>query len=310
MTGWRGILGGFLLVSAWAAAGSPDRVTVRVATYNLQNYLAMDRRVDGVFRPAYPKPEAEKAALRAVIREVRADVLALQEIGPRPYLEELRQDLEAEGLDYPWATLLEAADETRHLAVLSRFPPVDDRSTAELSFRYFGESETVKRGLVELVFETGGQTWSVFVVHLKSRFTDRSDDPESGIRRVGEARAIRDAMLERHPDPATSAFILMGDLNDTRASRTLAAFLQRGKTQILVDIPAINLWGQTWTHHYAKEEVYSRSDYLLVSPGMVPRVAGERAVVVESESAGLASDHRLVYLDLIFEPERPVGTDG
>ena len=44
-----------------AAAGS-----LAVATWNVENYLPAARRVDGVFRPGYPKPEAEKAALRAV----------------------------------------------------------------------------------------------------------------------------------------------------------------------------------------------------------------------------------------------------
>ena len=30
-----------------------------IATYNVENYLVADRMVEGVFRPAYPKPEKE-----------------------------------------------------------------------------------------------------------------------------------------------------------------------------------------------------------------------------------------------------------
>ena len=31
---------------------------ITIATYNVENYVATDRRVDGAYRPAYPKPEA------------------------------------------------------------------------------------------------------------------------------------------------------------------------------------------------------------------------------------------------------------
>lgn len=294
---------GLLCVTGLFGSVGEEVVSVRVATYNLRNYLTMDRRVDGSYRPDYPKPEAEKTALRKVILEADADILAVQEIGPLPYLEELRQDLRAEGLDYPHIYLLEAADEERHLGVLSKMAPVEDHSIDLLFFKYFGEEEVVKRGLVELVFEQGDLTWSLFVVHLKSRYTDRSDDPESETRRVGEARAVRNAILKRHPVPAEAHYLIAGDMNDTRASRTVRAFLMRGKTEISIDVPAFNPWGQTWTCFYEKEEVYSRSDYIFSSPGLLPLVRTGRGVVIDNEHAARASDHRLVRIDLDF----PVG---
>lgn len=297
---------GLLLVTGLFGSVEEEAVSIRVATYNLRNYLTMDRRVDGAYRPDYPKPEAEKAALRRVILAADADILAVQEIGPLPYLEELRQDLRAEGLDYPHITLLEAADEERHLGVLSRVAPVEDHSVDLLLFKYFGEEEAVKRGLVELVFEQAGLRWSLYGVHLKSRYTDRSDDPESEIRRVGEARAVRNAILKRHPVPAEARFLIVGDMNDTRSSRTVNAFLMRGKTEISIDVPAFNPWGQTWTHWYEKEEVYSRADYMFASPGMLPLIRTGRGVVTENEYSAQASDHRLVYVDLDFPVERPV----
>jgi len=301
-----------LLVLAFLSSpmgfGGAAEVPIRVATYNLKNYLTMDRRVDGTYRPAYPKPEVEKTALREVIREANADILALQEIGTLPFLEELRQDLRAEGLDYPHLHHLEAADEERHLAVLSKIPFVEERSVDLLLFKYFGEEEAVKRGLIELVFETGGRSWSLFVVHLKSRYSDRKDDPESEQRRVGEARAVRNLILRRFPAPGKSFFLMAGDLNDTRASRTVTALLKRGKTEISVDVPALNPWGQTWTYHYQKEEIYSRSDYFLASRGLFALIRNARGTVVESEAASIASDHRLVYLDLVFPPTSE-GTD-
>ena len=118
--------------------------TLTIATYNVENYVAAGRRVEGVYRPAYPKPEAAKQALRTVIRALDADVLALQEMGPAAYLEELRRDLRAEGVDYPHAALAEAADADRHVAVLSRLPlrRVQTQTGLELPlFRRPGEGE-------------------------------------------------------------------------------------------------------------------------------------------------------------------------
>jgi endonuclease/exonuclease/phosphatase family metal-dependent hydrolase len=299
----RVVLGRFIVLAAVCCSigfGEEGSVSIRVATYNLRNYLTMDRRVDGSFRPNYPKPEAEKTALREVIREANADILAVQEIGTLPYLEELRQDLRAEKLDYPHLHHLEAADEERHIAVLSKIPFAEVRSVDLLLFKYFGEEEAVKRGLIELVFDTNDQRWSLFVLHLKSRYSDRRDDPESEQRRAGEARAVRNHILKRYPAPGESFFLIAGDLNDTRASRTVISLLKRGKTEISIDVPGFNHWGQTWTYHYRKEEVYSRSDYFLASPDLLPLVRTDRAIVIESETAADASDHRLVAVDLEF----------
>src|SRR5215217_132853 len=92
--------------------------TLTVATYNVENYGPADRMTEMGFRKAYPKPEREKEALRAVIRGVNADVLILQEMGDQRHLDELRRDLKTEGLDYPHSALAIAADPDRHVAIL------------------------------------------------------------------------------------------------------------------------------------------------------------------------------------------------
>src|SRR6266700_1071495 len=102
-----------LLVSAAQAE------TLKIATYNIENYGPADRMTEAGYRKEYPKPETEKRALRQVIRGVNADVLVLQEMGGQPYLEELRRDLKAEGLDYSHTALASATDADRHVAVLS-----------------------------------------------------------------------------------------------------------------------------------------------------------------------------------------------
>ena len=164
--------------------------TLTIATYNVENYVATDRMTAEGYRLAYPKPEMEKQALRAVIRGLDADILVLEEMGPAPYLAELRRDLKAEGFDYPAAVLLDGPDADRHVALLSRRPPKDVKQHADLEFTYLGGREKVKRGLLEATFATEAGEFTLFAVHLKSRFTDRADDPQSAVRRAGARRGL------------------------------------------------------------------------------------------------------------------------
>jgi len=298
----RTILAGLAAAGGALAAVRADTLTV--ATYNVENYVAIPRRIDGAFRPAYPKPEAAKQALRAVIRALDADLLALQEMGPAGYLEELQRDLRGEGVDYPYTALAEAGDPERHLAVLSRRPFRRVRTEAALEFPYLAGRERVKRGLLEVAVAAGGGEVTVFVVHLRSRFTDRVDDPAAALCRAGEAGAIRDQVLRRFPDPAAARFLILGDCNDSPGSRPLRLLTRRGRVVISAAVPAADPHGETWTHLYRKEEAYTRVDHILASPGLLAAVAGGRARVADGPAVAAASDHRPVVVRLEW-PDGP-----
>lgn len=294
-------------IALWLAALVCLRAEIlTIATYNVENYVAADRMVEGVYREGYPKPEAAKTALRAVIRSLNADVIALQEIGPRPYLEELRRDLASDGCAYPYAEWLEAADTERHVAVLSRRALSVVKGHTDLTFPYFGTSEQVKRGLLEVRCEADGGEVTLFVVHLKSRFTDRADDPQSARRRAGEAEAVRDRVLRIFPEPQKARFLIVGDCNDGPGSRPLRALSARGKTPIAEILNAVDSRGETWTHFFRKEDSYSRVDYVLVSPGLKPAVVSGAAVIFDGAETRGASDHRPLLVRLEFsKPQAP-----
>ncbi len=287
---WWGI---WLLLVASAMA---ERLTF--ATYNLENYVATDRMVDGSYRKDYPKPEEEKTALRAVIKSLKADLIVFQEMGPLPYLKELQRDLAQDGCDYPHAELLEAEDAHRHIAVLSKRVFTLVKKHTDLSFGYFGKTEQVKRGLLEVRIQVGSSELTVFAVHLKSRFTDRSDDPMSGIRRAGEAEVVRSRILALFPETDSARFVILGDFNDTSRSRPIAAMSRKGKTTISSVLPAADSRGEVWTHFYQKEESYSRVDYILVSPGLKDAVIDARASIADGPETLVASDHRPVVATL------------
>jgi len=280
------------------APGQVSAETLTIATYNIENYGPADRMTDDGYRKDYPKPETEKRALRGVIRALGADVLVMQEMGPRPYLEEYRRDLKSEGVDYPYVLLLAGPDSDRHVAVFSKRPFKSSAQYVDLDFSYFGKKEKVKRGLLEVCLATEAGDLTVFAVHLKSRFTDRVDDPQSTIRRTGEAAAVRDAILKRFPSPQAAPFLIVGDFNDTRASKTLERLTERGKTVVAEILPVADSRGETWTHSYRKEESYSRVDYILVSPALRAAVSGNGAQIYDGEGVREASDHRPVVVTL------------
>lgn len=291
-----------ILLALAAAALAPAALTV--AAYNIENYTLADRMVDGVYRAAYPKPEKEKVALRQVIAGISPDILALEEMGPQAYLDDFQRELKQAGQDFPHTVLLEAADTDRHVAVLSKVPFKEVRRHTRVPISYFGQPDVVKRGVLEVVFATVAGDFSVFIVHFKSKHTERKDDPGSALQRALEAEAVRDLVLARYPDPAKAKFIVCGDWNDTRNSRPVQAMQKRGDTAIGEILPASDSRGEGWTHFFRRDVTYSHIDYLMVSPALKPFVADGRAKIWDGPGTTEASDHRAVYLQLKFEPVR------
>ncbi len=302
-TAWRRLNGNWgmqwktaLLLAGILALQEAEAFTV--ATYNVENYTLADRIVDGTYRKEYPKSEEAKAALRRVLRAIDADVLILQEMGSLRFLEELRDDLAIEGLKYSFAHVVSAADGDRHLAVLARMEPETLSDHTDLTFRYLERRESVKRGLLQLDFRAGLRRLSIYGVHLKSRLTDVPEDPESERRRVGEATAIRNRILEVQTDPQRDLFLIAGDFNDHKASRAVRAFLQRGKLLISEIVPAVDRNGDRWTYHFEKRDTYDRVDLLLASPALKPHIPAGAARVWDGPDVASASDHRPVVISI------------
>jgi len=276
---------------------------VRVATYNVWNYLVQDRRVEGRWLREYPKPEVEKSALRRTIHKINPDIIAFQEMGPGPFLVELQRDLSSEGLHLPYAIHMQAEDEQRHLAVLSRVAPLHVYQHKDMDFPYRGERRGMKRGLLEIVFPVPGSNdreWSLFVVHLKSRWTNYEEDQQSTERRTKEAQAARDRVLERYPG-AKGKYLIVGDMNDYRDSSPLRRFLRRGDLDISRMLDAGDENGHTWTFYFPRKDRYDRVDFILASPDLESHVVGGRASVQGGDWVLIGSDHRAVYVDLFGE---------
>jgi endonuclease/exonuclease/phosphatase family metal-dependent hydrolase len=195
--------------------------------------------------------------------------------------------------------LLSAPDEDRHVALLARVPLRAVHRHTRVPLKPSGQ---VRRGVLEAVVATDRGDLSVFVIHLKSRRTDDPADPEGRTQRAAEAVAVRDLVLRRHPRPAGALFLVCGDWNDSPTSRPIRALTRRGDTRIGHLLPATDSRGETWTHVFRKEDVYSRIDYLLVSPGLRRFVAAPGARILDGPDVGRASDHRPVVVTLDLRP--------
>jgi endonuclease/exonuclease/phosphatase family metal-dependent hydrolase len=273
--------------------------TVRVATYNLENYL--DQPTES--RPK-PKSAAARAKVRESIRALKPDVIALQEIGSVSALLELRDSLKAEGVDLPHWEHVSGFDTNIHVAVLSKFPFAARRPHTNETFLLSGRRFHVGRGIAEVDIQVNaGYSFTLITAHLKSkRPVPEADEAEQ---RLAEARILRkiiDADLAANP---RSNLIVLGDFNDTKDSASTKAVIGHGRTR-LVDTrpaecngdntvrsnPAYEPRNITWTHHFGKEDSYSRIDYILLSPGMAREWVTTETFVLAIPNWGVGSDHR------------------
>ncbi len=275
---------------------------VRIATYNVRNYVITDRQVGNTWRPMYPKPEVEKTVVREVILDVRPDILVLQEIGSVEFLEELRSDLNREGLHYPYAVHMAGPDQVRHVAMLSMLQPSEVKKHKYLDFKYLDRRERVKRGLLEVSFiGSNNERFTVFGLHLKSRWTEDKEDPEARLRRIREAETCRNMIVKRTIDQKRFNYLIAGDFNAFPRSAPLRRFYVRGKLEIGSMVPAFDSRGAEWTYYYKKHSMYQTVDGFVASPSMMEFIKNGQGTIVDQDLKQVGSDHRMVYMDLVFK---------
>lgn len=281
-----------LLLIAGRLVGEP----LRIATWNVANYGPASRVTAAGYRSDYPKPEAEKSALRAVLHSLDADLVALQEMGPPAYLEELARDLAREGLQYPHRAVAEDGEPRRN-ALLSRLPLRAVRTHRDIEFPYLGQTTRLRRGLLEATLVTTGGEVTILVLHLKSPLSEDPRDPRADVLRRAEAVAVRNRLLERFPDPRRARFLMLGDCNDIPTGPAVQALRRRGRTELLRLASAVDDRGDSWTHHYRRGETYARVDLILYSPAAAPWVTGP-GKIPDGADVRQASDHRPVVVEL------------
>ena len=285
-----------LTLLLWARFAGAE--TFRVATYNVEGYL------DQATQTRSTKSVEAKAKIRESLRALKPDVLALQEMGGTNALLELRDSLKAEGLDLPYWEHITGFDTNIHVAILSKFPIIARRPHTDDSFLLSGRRFRVSRGFAEVDIQVNtNYSFTLMTAHLKSkRAVAQADETEL---RLEEAKLLRekvDVILSANPN---ANLVVLGDFNDTKDSASTKAVIGRGKRKLVDTRPAERngdnapspnpAWeprNVTWTHHYGKEDTYSRIDFLLISPGLAREWLTNETYVLALPNWGVGSDHR------------------
>jgi endonuclease/exonuclease/phosphatase family metal-dependent hydrolase len=272
----------------------------RVATYNVENYL------DAPSGSRHAKAEEAKAKVRESIVAMRPDVLALEEIGQHSALEELQSSLKRDGVDLPFAKMFQGYDTNVHVAILSRFPLISVKEHTNDSFLLNGRRFRVSRGFGQVEIQPNiNYSFTLIVAHLKSkRQIGAADEAEL---RLAEAKVLRekiDAVLASNPN---ANLVVLGDLNDSKGSAPIKEIIGKGKHKLVDTRPAERNGDSghrmksgsatvqrniTWTEYYAAEDIYSRFDYILLSPGMAREWVTNETYLPALPDWGVASDHR------------------
>jgi len=287
-------LGIFLLLDATTFAG-----TIRVATYNVENYL--DQPTESRL---FVKSDAAKAKVRESIHALNPDVIALEEMGSTNALLELRASLKKDGLDFPFWEHVQGFDTNIHLAVLSKLPFVARLPHTNDSFLLDGRRFRVSRGFAEVEIQaTPNFNFTLIAAHLKSRRpSPEADEAEQRLQEAKILRGIVDEKLTREPN---ANLVVLGDFNDVVSSPSTKETIGRGKLKLTDTRPAERNGDTdanenpryaprnvTWTHYYGLEDSYSRIDYILLSPALGRRWLTNETYICSLPNWGIGSDHR------------------
>ena len=275
------------LISAALAEPAKPPAELTVVSFNLENYVMMERGGQTL-----PKPDSEKAAVVNILKKLNPDVLGVCEMGDKTQLDDLQKRLADAGLKFVDSELvISAADQVRHVALLSKYPIVARNSVADASYTLDGKPMKVQRGFLDVTIKVGDDVQLRCIgVHLKSK---RPVPEGEALMRRNEAHLLRahvDEILTK--EPATK-LLVYGDYNDTKDEPPLQEVMGRRNSPMhLQDILLTDDRGERWTHFWKTADQYSRIDYLLVSKALEPLVDEAGSFINNTPDWNDASDHR------------------
>jgi endonuclease/exonuclease/phosphatase family metal-dependent hydrolase len=289
-----------VLLSATLHAEQPTAAKDRVVfmAWNVRNYILEPAKGDDGQLEAPPKTEESIAAVVATITKASPDVLGLGEIGTRRDLADLQKRLKSAGLDLPHSTWVDGADQSRHLALLSRYPLTSVRHETDAGFVLGGLPRKIQRGILDCTVQPRpGFDLRVIGAHFKSRRIVPDFDE-------AEFRRQESLVLRRHTetilkaDPSTR-LLLFGDFNDAKNSPAVSGLLGRpGSDTAMTLLPLTDSLGDSWTYRWEESDEYSRVDFIMVSTKLRALVDRRRSHLPRSRDWHKASDHRPLVLTM------------
>lgn len=290
-----------------SAAAEPKEV--RFVAYNLKNWLKQRRTVNGEVDPKAEKPEDEKQALVAMLARLRPEILGICEIGDMSDVQDFKKRMAGVGLDYPHVHWVDSPDPVRHLALISQYPIVSTNSQSDLEYEIEGTKEAliklpVWRGILDATVQINDDYQLRCVgAHLKSKREDEQAD--QALMRRNEAHLLRQHIEAIYDEDMNTNLLVYGDFNDTRNEPPIKAIQGKfGTDRYLWSLKLEDRDGYRWTHHWEFADIYSRIDFIFVSPGLTREINRDKSFIYYRDDWFTASDHRPLVTAI-----RPVNLD-
>ncbi len=277
---WRLV---FIYIVACAAI-SAQAISCKIVIYNLNNYSPR-----GTVHSTAKSP-ISLSAIETILGKLEPDVLAVCEMGSRADLAYLQRRLKKAGRNLPYTAWVDGPDSSRHLALLSRFPIERDDSRKSVSTNISGY--LIKRGILDVTLRLEeGYALRLIGSHLKSQKPGNIDSKQV---RNAESQSLALHIREILKSTPDVNLLVFGDFNDRPTSPALKTVLESHPPSPLYDLAPIDNQGLRWTYHFARDDVYSRYDYLLAGPELIPEIV--ETGIAHFPSWNVASDHRPLYL--------------
>lgn len=193
----------FALVFLLVTCVFGDKI-VTIATYNVENLFDMKKdryeykeyKPNGISKWNRKNYNIKLKNLSRVIKDIDADIIALQEIESYEALKALKKTLKREGIYYPYIKIADKKNTTIKVALLSKIPFVYAKEVrVTSSYRY--------RNILEVKFNIDGKDLYIFVNHWKSKSGAES-------KRIISAKALLKRIKQLGYD---KNIILLGDFN-------------------------------------------------------------------------------------------------
>jgi endonuclease/exonuclease/phosphatase family metal-dependent hydrolase len=215
-----------------AAQKSPPQLSsageIRVAAYNLLNlfddYDDPYHADEGT--PAKPREQLERLA--SSIRQLNADVIAVEEVENRDYLERF-VNVFLPDMGYREVVLIEGNDMRGiDVGLLSRLPVGEVRSHRHAQFPdQEGRPMRFHRDVLSVVIEPeSAEPIDLWVLHLKSNSGGRETAEPIRLAEARQVRLMVDNALTAKP---SARLVVLGDFNDTWGSPTLNTIVGEGE---------------------------------------------------------------------------------
>ena len=194
----------FLLITLLFCATLFGDKILKIATYNVENLFDLQKSgheyseyvPNGASEWNQKNYKIKLKNIARVIKDIDADIIALQEVESLQALMDLRFALKQSGLYYEYYSIADKKETTVKVALLSKIPFLYSKEISVTpTYEY--------RNILETKFKIDGKELYVFINHWKSK-----SGPES--RRVFSAKTLMRRVLEIGFD---KNIILLGDFN-------------------------------------------------------------------------------------------------